>query len=64
MKRNNTRSAQWYPPTERDGDITLGSGERQTVEVTCGDRSTWTGLLDATGEPIHRALFRFGFHGG
>lgn len=57
-------AAQWYPPLERDGDVTLGSGDRQSVEVTCSERSTWTGLLNADGEPIHREPFRVGFHGG
>lgn len=62
-KTSNIRSAQWYPPLERDGEPTLHSGDRQSVEVTCGDRSTWTVLLDADGNEIHREGFRMGFHG-
>lgn len=35
MKKPQTKGAQWFPPMERDGDVTLGSGDRQTIEVTC-----------------------------
>ncbi len=63
-KRNSTHAAQWYPPLERDGEPTLHSGDRQTIEVTCAQRGTWTGLLDADGNEIHREGFRMGFHGG
>lgn len=55
------KGSQWYPPLERDGDVTLNPGERQSIEVVSAERSTWTGLVDADGNPIHRAPFRMGF---
>ena len=52
-KRNSTQAAQWYPPLERDGEPTLHSGDRQTIEVTCAQRvrGNWLHDWSAGGQP-------------
>lgn len=55
------RLAQWYPPLNDCGDVSINSGTPQTVTVHEDARNSWTVLYDANGNEIHRPPNKVGF---
>lgn len=55
------KSTQWYPPLDDRGDTNINSGERQSITVHEDEKNSFTGLLDANGNEIHRSPNKVGF---